>query len=374
MIGEKGKKVRLLFERGPRFATDSLRVQLKFDNIEARSVSLTGMLDPQTGYIRLTGFYLSSAEEVEKAVKDLKGKGAKRLMLDLRGNPGGAVIAAVQIASLFLPDTTLIFRTEGRRKSANESYRTSRGGSFRELPLLVLIDEGSASASEALAGSLQDHDRALVLGRRSFGKALMQRAFPLPPQGDVVWLTVGRVVTPSGRVIQRSYHGLKAAQYYSFAGVSGLEQDTLTAFSTDAGRPVRGGGGIVPDVVLPLAGEIPGWWGVAADSGWYEAVADSVAVLLPKDPAARAKWISARAEWHDRLFEPFFDRVKNRLHVATAPDSAQQRLVSRFLARRVAEVRWGPEAADEFYLHNSEDIQTAQGWWDRARGLLVKPQ
>lgn len=374
MIGEKGKKVRVLFERGPRFDTDSIRVQLKFDNLEARSVSATGMLDATTGYLRLTGFYLSSAEEVEKALKDLKGRGAKRTVFDLRGNPGGVVIAAVQIASLFLPDTTLVFRTEGRRRLANESYRTRKAGAFRDLPLLVLIDEGSASASEALAGSLQDHDRALLIGRRSFGKALMQQAFPIPPQGDLVWLTTGRVVTPSGRVIQRSYRGLKAAQYYSFAGVSGLGQDTLTVFRTDGGREVRGGGGIVPDIVLPPSTELPGWWGVAADSGWYEAVADSVAVLLPHEPAVWTRWLDARDEWHTRLFEPFFNRVQTRLHVTAAADTAVQALVSRVLARRAVEVRWGPEAADEFYLHNSPDIRAAQGYWDRAPALLSSPR
>ena len=374
MLGEKGKKVRVLFERGPRFDTDSIRVQLRFDDIEARSVSTIGMLDPTTGYIRLTGFYLGSAEEVEKALKDLKGRGARRAVLDLRGNPGGVVIAAVQIASLFLPDTTLIFRTEGRRRSVNESFRTSRAGQFRELPLLVLLDEGSASAAEALAGSLQDHDRALLLGRRSFGKALMQQAFPIPPQGDLVWLTTGRVVTPSGRVIQRSYHGLKTAQYYSFAGVSGLAQDTLAVFRTDAGREVRGGGGIVPDVILPRVAELPGWWGVASDSGWYEAVADSVAVLLPKDRGAEARWADARAEWHTRLFEPFFNRIQTRLHVTATPDTALQSRIDRALAYRVAEVRWGPEAADQFFFHNSPDIRAAQGYWDRAPALLAAPR
>ncbi|HXI19707.1 MAG TPA: S41 family peptidase, partial [Gemmatimonadales bacterium] len=286
LLGEKGTRVRLLFERGARLEPDTLAVSLKYDLIKPVSVTATGMVDATTGYLRLSGFHEKSADEMEHAIKDLKGKGARRLLLDLRGNPGGVVIGAVEIASLFLPKQALVFSTVGRRQAANSEFRTGKDGPFRDLPLMVLLDEGSASAAEALAGSLQDHDRALLLGRRSFGKALMQQAFPIPPQGDLVWLTVGRIVTPSGRIIQRAYHGLKAAQYYSFAGRSGAARDTQAVFYTDHRRPVRGGGGIEPDVAIPKSAVLPAWWGIAADSGWIEAVADSVAGTLPRDQAA----------------------------------------------------------------------------------------
>ncbi|HSB56119.1 MAG TPA: S41 family peptidase, partial [Gemmatimonadales bacterium] len=273
LLGDKGTKVRLLFERGSRLEPDSVRVSLKYDYLEPRSVTSVRMVDATTGYLRLSGFHAKAGEEVERAIKDLKGKGARRLVLDIRGNPGGLVYAAVDVASLFLPKQTLVFKAEGRRPSVNSEYRTEGNGAFRDLPLMVLIDDGSASASEALAGTLQDHDRALLLGRRSFGKALMQQGYPIPPQGDLVYLTVGRIATPSGRVIQRAYHGLKASQYYSFAGRSGAAQDTTTIFHTDHQREVRGGGGIVPDIAIPRAATVPSWWGIAADSGWVEAVA-----------------------------------------------------------------------------------------------------
>lgn len=370
LLGEKGSKVRLLFERGSRFEPDSVRITLKFDFLKPRSVEFSALTDPATGYVSLGGFHDKGGQELEKAVKELQRKGARRLVLDLRDNPGGSVTAAVDIAGLFLPKNSLVFRTEGRRKSATTEYRTGRDGPFRELPLMVLVNSGSASASEAVAGSLQDHDRALILGRRSFGKALMQQYFPIPPQGDGVFLTTARVVTPSGRIIQRSYRGLKSAQYRSFAGREGAAQDTSTVFYTDGKREIRGGGGIMPDVVLPAQVPPPRWWWAAADSGWYEAVADSVAAHLPQDLPARARWFEARAEWQTALVTPFMARVRSRLGVQATPDSAVAARLGSTLAYRVAEVRWGPEAADEFALRNDPDVRAAMHYWHRLPALL----
>ncbi len=370
LLGEKGDKVRLLLERGSRLEPDSVRITLKFDFLKPRSVESSGLADLATGYVSLGGFHFKGGQELEQSVKDLQRRGARRLILDLRGNPGGSVLTAVHIAGLFLPKNSLIFKTEGRRRSASTEYRTERDGPFRELPLMVLVDQGSASASEAVAGSLQDHDRALILGRRSFGKALMQQFFPIPPQGDGVFLTTARISTPSGRIIQRSYHGLKAAQYRSLAGQGGAVQDTSTIFYTDRKREIRGGGGIVPDVALPGPVKLAPWWWVAADSGWYEAVADSVAAQLPKDLPAKARWFDAPAEWQAALVVPFMARVKTRLGVQATPDSALSARLGRILAYRVTEVRWGPDSADEFVVRNDPDIRAAMGFWDRVSTLL----
>jgi len=370
LLGDKGSKVKLLFERGSRLEPDSVKVTLKLDFLKPRSVEALGMPDPATGYVRLGGFYGKGDEELEKSIKELQRKGARRLILDLRGNPGGSVLTAVEIAGLFLPKRTVIFTTVGRRKSASAEYRNDGDGPFRDLPLMVLVDQGSASASEAVAGSLQDHDRALILGRRSFGKALMQQFFFVPPQGDGVWLTTARIVTPSGRVIQRSYHGLKAAQYESLAGQGGDAQDTTTVFLTARKRETRGGGGIVPDVMLPGPVKLAPWWSVAADSGWYEAVADSVAAQLPKDPQAKARWFDGQAEWQAALVVPFMARVRTRLGVQTAPDSALAARLGRILAYRAAEVRWGSDAADAFRLHTDPDVRAAMRHWDRLSTLL----
>lgn len=373
LIGEKGRKVRLLFERGSRLEPDTVRASVKFDAFEPRSVTVARIMDGTTGYIRLSGFHLKAGEEVERALKDLRGKGMKRLLFDLRGNPGGFMQGPVEIASLFLPKETVVFRTVGRHRNANAEYRTDRDGDFRQLPMILLVDGGSASASEALAGTLQDHDRALLVGRRSFGKALIQSALPIPPQGDAVWLTTGRVVTPSGRVIQRAYRGLRAGQYYSFAGQGGAEQDTSQLFRTDGGRQVRGGGGIMPDIEVPKSAELPGWWGAVADSGWIEAVADSVAATLPRDQSQAGDWQAGGASWQSGLVTPLLARVHARLGVSGEPGEAQAGRIGRIMAYRSAEVRWGAEAADGLLLRHDPDLRAAMGYWDRLPALLARP-
>ncbi|HJS44349.1 MAG TPA: S41 family peptidase [Gemmatimonadales bacterium] len=372
LAGERGSKVRLLLERGPRLEPDTFSVTLKRNPFEMRSVSMARMADSITGYIRLEDFMGKAADEIHDGLEKLRDKRAKRIILDLRSNPGGAVISAVEIASEFLRKNSVVFSTRGRKRATDTTFVTKRDGAFRDIPLIVLIDERSASASEALAGSLQDHDRALIVGRRSFGKALMQSVFFLP-SGDNVWLTIGRVITPSGRVIQRRYQGIGYEQYLSFAGTSGAAEDTTTAYRTDAGRAVRGGGGIRPDVVVPITAPLPVWWSAAADSGFDDAVSDSAAQTLPATPAARAAWLGAQDEWRTRLLPPFLTRVRTRLGVAAATDSLLERRLARILAARVAEVRWGTDAREEFLLRNDRTIRVALEQFPHLRELLGPP-
>ncbi len=332
MAGEKGSKVRLQFERGPRLEPDTFTVTLKRDFLRSQSVSIARMADP-----------------------------------------GGYVIAAVELASEFLPKGTVVFRTRGRKKDVDTTYTTKRDGDFRELPMVVLIDGYSASAAEALSASLQDHDRALILGRRSFGKALMQADFLVLPNGDDLHLTIGYVLSPSGRFIQRRYHGLAVEQYRTLAGRGGAAEDTLQLFHTDNGRPVRGGGGVAPDVTLAPPPALPVWWSVAADSGFDFAVADSVALALPATLAGRDAWMTSPEQWRVRLASPFLDRVRARLHVTAQVDTALEARLARFLALRAAEVRWGAEARDEFLVRASSDIRAAIGYFPRLGALLAAP-
>jgi carboxyl-terminal processing protease len=372
LAGKSGSKVRLRLERGPRLEPRRYEVTIKRDDVKARSVGLERMLDATTGYAWLAQFTPDAPDELEKAINRLRRSGARQLVLDLRGNPGGSVVAAVEVASLFLPRNTLVFRTRGRKSQVDEDYVTKKDGKFDDLPLVVLIDERSASASEALAGSLQDHDRAVLVGRRSFGKALMQMPFVLPA-GDVVWLTVGRVLTPSGRFIQRRYHGLHVEQYYGLAGGTGAEKDTADVFKTDRGREVRGGGGIRPDVESPPRAPLPAWHAVAADSGFEEAVADSVAQTLAPTPAARAAWLGAPDRWRADLLEPFLARVRARLGVAAEADSGQAERLARRLGARAAEVRWGAEARDELVLRHDPVVALGLAQFARLAALLAPP-
>ena len=372
LAGKKGSKVRVVFERGSRLQPDTFAVSVKRDEFDVFAVSAVHLVDSVTGYLRLAEFGETAHEEVERAIKKLKGSGARQVILDLRANPGGLVIAAVEIAAEFFPKGTLVFRTRGRKSDVDEDHRTERNGDFRDLPLIVLIDERSASASEALAGSLQDHDRALILGRRSFGKALMQSIFLLPA-GDYLWLTLGRVITPSGRFIQRRYRGLLVEQYRAFAGTAGAAEDTVEVYHTHNGRVVRGGGGIAPDVESPQPPPFPVWWSVAVDSGLDAAVSDSVAFTLAQDSGERLAWSRDADRWRATLLEPFLDRVHARLRIGVEPDSALAARIVRALAHRVAEVRWGSEAGVEFAVANDPDIRAAMSYFPRLATLLGRP-
>jgi len=371
LAGEKDSRVRVGLERGPRLEPDTFSVTLRRAFLERRSVTLVKMLDVRTGYIRLAEFGPTAADEVREAVRRLKSDRARQLILDLRGNPGGLVTEAVDLASQFLPARTLVFSTRGRKKAVNQDYRTRGGGPFVDLPLVLLVDGGSASASEALAGSLQDHDRALVVGRRSFGKALMQVGLPVP--SGFVQLTVGHVYTPGGRYIQRRYQGLAIEQYYAFAGTGGAEADTARVYHTDRGREVRGGGGVAPDLPVTAPPVPPGWWTVAADSGFDDAVADSVAHALGADSASRAVWLASPEEWQRRVLPPFLERVRARLHVGAHPDPLTAALLARRLAARVAFVRWPPEGGADLALQNDPDVAAAIAAFPRLAALLAAP-
>lgn len=363
--GAHDSKVRLTLQRGSRLDPQTFRVTIKPSSVEVHSILQAEMIDSITGYVRLLDFKLGAGRDMYDALTQLTHQHARQVLLDLRGNPGGSIPAAVEIAAQFLPAGTLVFRTRGRKADSNRDYATDSAGSFRDLSLIVLIDRGSASAAEALAACLQDHDRALILGRRSFGKALVQVPFPLRA-GGVVMLTVARVVSPSGRVIQRPYEGLAYEQYLAMAGTTADSTGSGT-FKTDRGRPVSSGGGVGPDVVLPGPPTPPAWWSVVADSGWADAVADSVARSLT---GSADDWIGARDRWRAPL-DPFYARVRRSLHAMTA-DTAVETMVARVLASRIVEVKWGDAARERFMLHNDPDIQAALTYFPKLPSLLSR--
>lgn len=368
LAGDKGSKVRLLLERGPRLEPDSVSVIAKREMAKPEHyVRAAMMLDAMTGYVKLGEFGAKSADEVKDAVRQLRGHKASRLILDLRGNPGGIVTEAVAMASEFLPANSLVFSTKGRQKTVNEEYRTKGDGEFQDLAMVVLTDQGSASAAEALTGSLQDNDRAVIAGRRTFSKALMQTGF-LVPDGFVE-LTIGHVISPSGRYIQRPYTGLQLEQYYAFAGDSAW-QDTTRIFKTVRGRPVKGGGGIAPDVALPAPPTAPRWWTVAADSGWDRAVADSIGTTLGADVASRAAWARDSAAWSDRLLPPLLALVRARLSITAQVDAATRAAIARKLASEAAIIRWGEEAGRELSIRNDPDVVAALGLFARSAEIL----
>jgi carboxyl-terminal processing protease len=218
---------------------------------EASAVPVATMLANSTGYVRVTTFVGDKvADQLHDALGDLEKQGMTRLVLDLRGNGGGRVDEANRIAGEFLPRGTIIYTATGRKADVTDTGRVQRSffGSQRTYPIALLVDEGTASASELVAGALQDHDRAIIVGRTTFGKSLEMRTFPLS-DGSRMTLVVGRLRTPCGRVIQRDYHSMSRREYYMEAGESTTSSERPSC-KTDHGRTVYGGGGIVPDVVL----------------------------------------------------------------------------------------------------------------------------
>jgi carboxyl-terminal processing protease len=223
------------------------------------SIDISYMVKPGIGYMKISRFAATTYEEYLSAFNALSKKGMKKLILDLRGNPGGFLKAAVDIADEFLMDGLQIVYTEGR-SNPKKVYKATSRGSFENNPLVILIDEGSASASEIVAGATQDNDRATIIGRRSFGKGLVQDQRDLP-DGSAVRLTVARYYTPTGRCIQKSYeHGTE--EYYQeemerysdgeMINADSNKLDKSKKFVTPGGKIVYGGGGIMPDVFVSL--------------------------------------------------------------------------------------------------------------------------
>ena len=254
--GPKGTKVKLGILR---YGEKDLRyVTVTRGEIPMKSITAAYMLDDQTGYIRIKNFGENTYCELLVALAQLAQEGFQRLTIDLRSNTGGYLQSAVQIANEFLPKNKLIVYTEGRR-SPREEYRSDGRGSYQRMPLVVLIDEGSASASEILAGAIQDNDRGTIIGRRSFGKGLVQKPVEFG-DGSMMRLTIARYYTPSGRCIQKPYVNgmdkdyeedlLMRYQHGEFFSQDSIKHEG-PEYHTGNGRVVYGGGGITPDIFVP---------------------------------------------------------------------------------------------------------------------------
>ncbi len=230
------------------------------DRIPTYSVDAAYMIDAQTGYLKVNRFSESTYEEFKTALASLKQQGMRRLMLDLRNNPGGYMDRATNVADELISGNKLLVYTDGKDNRYDRKTLARFTGQFEEGPVIVLIDEGSASASEIVAGALQDHDRALIVGRRSFGKGLVQMPVQLQ-DGYELRLTISRYYTPSGRSIQKPYvpghegdyekdleQRSKRGEYYI---ADSIKNDPTKRFKTDLGRTVYGGGGITPDFFVP---------------------------------------------------------------------------------------------------------------------------
>jgi carboxyl-terminal processing protease len=255
--GPKGSEVKIgIFRPGEK---EILHFTIIRGDIPNKSIKAAYMIDGKYGYMNIEKFGETTYPEMLIALAQLHQQNCEGLIVDLRGNTGGYMGAAIQMVNEFLPKGRLIVYTEGR-KSPRENYPSNGTGSSQQMPIIVLLDEGSASASEIFAGAIQDNDRGTIIGRRSFGKGLVQQPIEFN-DGSAIRLTIARYYTPSGRCIQKPYNKGNDAQYNmdlltryehgEFFSKDSIKQDESQIYYTSIGRPVYGGGGIMPDIFVP---------------------------------------------------------------------------------------------------------------------------
>lgn len=255
--GEKGSKVKLGIYRPEE--KDILHFTIVRGDIPVKSIDAAYMVNDKFGYVKVNKFGETTYPELLVALAKLAQANCKGMIIDLRGNTGGYMAAAIQMVNEFLPNNKLIVYTEGR-KSPRENYTSNGTGSSQTMPLIVLMDEGSASASEIFAGAIQDNDRGTIIGRRSFGKGLVQQPIEFS-DGSAIRLTIARYYTPSGRCIQKPYEKGNDAEYEmdiitryehgEFFSADSIKQNIKEIYHTGLGRTVYGGGGIMPDIFVP---------------------------------------------------------------------------------------------------------------------------
>lgn len=256
--GKKGTKVKVTnYRRG---VPELIDFTITRDVIPTFSVDVAYMVNENTGYIKINKFSATTYDEFMKAAADLVYEGMTKLILDLRGNPGGLMQAAIEISDEFLKEGELIVYTDGKNRPKRHAFATD-AGDLEDIDVAVLVDENSASSSEIVAGALQDNDKGLIIGRRTFGKGLVQEQISLP-DGSAVRLTTARYYTPTGRSIQRPYDKGDTESYYEeyyhryvngeMTNIDSIHFDDSLKYITPKGKTVYGGGGIMPDIFVPM--------------------------------------------------------------------------------------------------------------------------
>ena len=241
--GQPGSVVKIKYERDGKTAT----ADLERKEVKLPDVPYFGMIDQEIGYIKLNSFTQTAHNDVQTAFKELQAKGMKKLIFDLRGNGGGLLIESVKIVNMFVAKGEKVVEMRGRLQEMNRTYRTTDAPLDTEMPVVVLVDDGSASASEIVSGSLQDLDRAVIVGNRTFGKGLVQQTHDLKYNGKIK-ITIAKYYTPSGRCIQKLDYGNKSMD----GRAEEVPDSLITYFKTKSGRVVTDGRGVEPDVTVEL--------------------------------------------------------------------------------------------------------------------------
>ncbi len=361
--GERDTSVELVIDRlgEPK----PLEYKIRRGPVPLPSIRNTFMIRPGLGYVGLTGgFQNTTNDELSDRIDELKDSGLKGLVLDLRNNPGGLLDQAIEVASRFLKPGEVVLSIRGR-KNERPPFR-ARGGSNVDFPLIVLINRNTASASEIVAGALQDHDRGLIVGEPSFGKGLVQTVYPIMRgSGGALALTTARYYTPSGRSIQRSYDGISAFEYFTRRA----EKTTGAAAHTDAGRVVYGGGGIEPDIVIAPSDDLVR---VRIFGGVFDFTRHLVAGIVPGfteyrvDRAEQPRNSSAiEFEVSDRLLSAFrqFILEHKEFGVRESDLDTQAQFVRDRLQQELVTARHGVDAGYRaFLLHDPQTLKAIESF------------
>jgi len=376
--GEKGVPVEITVERAG--APQPISVKITRDEVPYPSVRNHFIARPGTGYIALTGgFNQATSDEMQAAIADLKKQGMTSLVLDLRRNPGGLLKEAIQVAESFLPRGAGIVSVRGREGlfSRPRTYQ-SESDDPETFPLVVLINGESASASEIVAGAIQDQDRGLIVGEDSFGKGLVQSVFKIPG-GTGLTLTTAKYYTPSGRLIQREYSGVSLYDYYRaryhVAGDGPVPQVSPASKTvyTPTGRPLHGGGGITPDIVVKKSEEDVYWRDACFEfarqlaAGTLPGLAEYKVAKIEHDYKLRGN----EYQLNDQVIAAFRDFLHNHPKLRRLEGGLNAKLdyARRRIRAEVITAAYGLEAADQFLSESDEQMQRAIEALPKARQL-----
>jgi len=350
------------------------------DEIHIVSVRTSFMVAPGIGYVRLQDFSETTNAEIGDALKRLQGAGMQKVVLDLRDNPGGPLDQAIAVANRFLKKGQPIVSTHGRVRGIDEDYFATEQGGYVDLPLIVLVNRNSASASEIVTGSMQDHDRGLIIGETTFGKALVQGVYSLS-NGAGLALTTGRYYTPSGRMIQRPWDGtFDEYMTYSYRDQKGAREHTAAELKyTDSGRKVYSGGGVEPDhfIVGPVEGFNPSRFGrMLRDRGAFISFAERFTKEGDSRPAAKSAATAHKVApgWvvSDAMVAEFKDFVAGeRVRVDEAAFKSDVNFIKAMIRYEVDNDLFGNEEARRNLIKVDPQAQSALGYFDEAKQLLM---
>ena len=374
--GPKGTTVAITIRRVG--FPEPIRMTITRAEIPTRSVRYAFLLEPGVGYIMLSDFTHTSSKEVTEAIQKLEKQGMKKLLLDLRGNPGGVLEQAVDVTDVFVPKGSMVTYTKGRTASSAQEYYAPGEGTHFDHPLVVLVNRGSASASEIVAGAIQDHDRGVVVGQRTWGKGLVQSVYTLS-YGAGLALTTARYYTPSGRWIQRDYTDLLAyvnpgdpdagAETSETAPHPGSES---AVFYTDAGRVVYAQGGITPDVIAKSDRDSKLLQQLLARYAFFNFAVD----WLARNPKISEDFTVTPA-----VRDEFFQFVEKSARYSTAADLGKsydddpnRSLVDLAIQIEIVNARFGPEAGRRAFASGDPQIQKGLTLFGEAARIAALPK